>query len=252
MSKARQTITPRALTPQPKPAQREVVINVNKNVLFTMTLVVGAVVMLLGGFLVGQIMFRPRTAAQPAAPAASNNASGLPQALQQPGVAGAPSGVQVKPANPDPNAIHPNLDGYAPVPLSVIPVKAGEARIAIEGIDDKATLNMGAIKSGEKRQFNFQLKNVGSGDLIINQMYTSCGCTLANFAGREVTDAPFDPPVIIKPGQGFPLIITYDSVAMEDKGYVDKFVQIFTNDPTAKDIQQDYRETRFRLTGTVE
>ncbi len=254
MSKARQTITPRAPGAPAKPAQREVVINVNRNVLFTASLVLGALVLLALGFLVGNVVFRPRgatTQTAASAPAASNLPSGLPAQLQQPGVAGAPSGVQVKPANLDPNALHPNLEGYAPVSVAALPVAKGTPRIQIIGVDDKATLDMGQITPGEKRQYNFELKNVGEADLVINQMYTSCGCTLATFAGRQVTDDPFDPPVIIKPGQSSPLVISYDTAAIEDKGHVDKFVQIFSNDPTGKDIQQQYRETRFRLSGQV-
>jgi len=266
MSKVRQSITPRTVTAPPKPVEREVVINVNKNVLFALTLAFGALVMLGGGFAVGQLLFRPHntaattsTTANAVAPAAQggssapaiNNPSGLPSALQGAGVAGAPSGVQVKPANPDPNALHPNLEGYAPISVAALPVAPGAPRIQIIGIDEKATLDMGEITPGEKREYNFEMKNVGSVDLVVNQMYTSCGCTLATFAGRIVTDDPFDPSVIIKPGQSVPLNISYDSAALEDKGHVDKFVQIFSNDPTGKDIQQPFRETRFRLTGQV-
>lgn len=251
MSKARQNIAPRSAVPAPKPAQRELVINVNKTLLFTVSLILGAVLMLGGGFLVGQVVFRPRQAAAPAAPAQANvDSASLPGGLSQV-PPGAPSGVQVKPANPDPNAPHPNLEGYLPVSLKAVPLAKGAPRIEITNVDEKGTLNMGDVKKGEKREYNFDFKNVGEGDLIINQMYTSCGCTIATFAGRQVTDDPFDPPVIVKPGQSMPLKVTYDTTALDDKGYVDKFVQIFTNDPTGKDIQQPYRETRFRLTGNV-
>ncbi len=258
MSKAKQTIVPRPGTPAPAPAaQREVVINVNKNVLFTLTLVVGALVMLLGGFVVGQAVFRPRTAATTSAPAANApaGAAGLPSALQQPGISGEPSGVQLKPANPDPNALHPNLEGYAPVPVSAAPVAKGAPRLAVGGLDPKFTLDMGQLQSGEKKQYTFDVKNVGEGDLTIYKIYAGCGCTAGEFAGQPVNDDPefaFNPPVVIKPGQSLPLTVTYDSGALSDQGEIDKFIQIFSNDPTAKEFEKGFRETRFRLTGTVQ
>ena len=259
MSKAKQTIVPRAGTPPPTPAaQREVVINVNKNVLFTVTLVVGALVMLLGGFVVGQAIFRPQTSASTSASTsapAANAQPGLPQSLQQPGVAGEPSGVQVKPANPDPNALHPNLEGYAPVPVSAVPVAKGAPRISIGGLDPKFTLDMGPIQSGEKRAYTFDVKNVGEGNLTIYKIYAGCGCTAGEFDGRPVNDDPeyvFNPPVVIKPGQSLPLQVTYDSGALSDQGEIDKFIQIFSDDPTAKEFEKGFRETRFRLTGTVQ
>ena len=255
MSKAKQTVVPRPGTPAPTSGgQREVVINVNKNVLFAITLVVGALVMLLGGFVVGQALFRPRTAVTTSAPAADAQ-PGLPQSLQQPGVAGEPSGVQVKPANPDPNALHPNLEGYAPVPVSAVPVAKGAPRIAIGGLDPKFTLDMGQIQSGEKRQYTFDVQNVGEGNLTIYKIYAGCGCTAGEFAGQPVNDDPefvFNPPVVIKPGQSLPLTVSYDSGALSDQGEIDKFIQIFSDDPTAKEFEKGFRETRFRLTGTVQ
>ncbi|MCW5853890.1 MAG: DUF1573 domain-containing protein, partial [Anaerolineae bacterium] len=174
---------------------------------------------------------------------------------QQPGVAGEPSGVQVKPANPDPNALHPNLEGYAPVPASAAPVAKGAPRIAIGGLDPKFTLDMGPIQSGEKREYTFDVKNVGDGNLTIYKIYAGCGCTAGEFAGQAVNDDPeyvFNPPVVIKPGQSIPLKVTYDSGALSDQGEIDKFIQIFSDDPTAKEFEKGFRETRFRLTGTVQ
>ncbi|MFN8481751.1 MAG: DUF1573 domain-containing protein [Anaerolineae bacterium] len=247
MSKSKQSTAPRSAAPAaPK---REVVVNVNKNVLFAIALVLGALVMLGGGFFIGQALFRPRgtgdTVAQ-TAPGASNLPDSVPSNVQ-----GAPSGLQVKPAPSDPNALHPNLEGFVPVSPSAVPVNNGEARLAIEGINDKATYDMGDVKSGDKAVSKFTVKNVGKADLVINQMYTSCGCTLAEFAGRQVTDDPFVPPIVIKPGQAEPLNITYDPKVIQDEGKVDKFVQIFSNDPTAKKIEGEFKESRFRLTANV-
>ncbi len=246
MSKAKQSITPATPTPPAAGPKREVVMNVNKNVLFVLALTLGAVVMLSAGFLVGNALFRPRnvepqTAAAVAGQAVAGAANG----------SGSTSGVQIVPRQVDPNAVHPNLEGFVAVSAAEVPIAEGAPRIQVRGVDAKGTLDMGTMQPGEKREYTFELANIGKGDLVINQMYTSCGCTLANFAGRKVTDAPFDPPVIVKPGESLPLVIAYDSAANEDKGRVDKFVQVFSNDPTAKDIKEAFRETRFRMTGVV-
>ncbi|MFN8470779.1 MAG: DUF1573 domain-containing protein [Anaerolineae bacterium] len=249
MSKTKQSTAPRSPAPTAPAPRREVVVNVNKNVLFAIALVLGALVMLGGGFFIGQALFRPHTssdAVAQTAPGASNLPDSIPSDVQ-----GAPSGLQVKPAPSDPNALHPNLEGFVPVSPSAVPVNDGEARLAVEGIDDKATYDMGDVKSGDKKVSNFTIKNVGKADLVINQMYTSCGCTLAEFAGRQVTDDPFVPPIVIKPGESQPLNITYDPKVIQDEGKVDKFVQIFSNDPTAKKIEGEFKETRFRLTANV-
>lgn len=249
MSKAKQTVAPAPAATAQKGGQREVVLNVNKNLLFALTLALGAVVMLGAGFLVGNALFRPRGAeTQAAAVAGSASTAGQAGA---PNIEGLPSGVQVVPRQVDPNALHPNLEGFIAPAAADVPIAEGAPRIQVRGVDAKGTLDMGTIQPGEKRQYSFELANIGKGDLVINQMYTSCGCTLAQFAGRKVTDAPFDPPLVIKPGESLPLVIDYDTSINQDKGRVDKFVQIFSNDPTAKDIKETFRETRFRMTGIV-
>ncbi len=249
MSKTKQTMAPRPAGSATAAPKREVVVNVNKNVLFAIALVLGALVMLGGGFFIGQALFRPRgadTVAQTSSAPASNLPDSVPANVQ-----GAPSGLQVKPRSSDPNALHPNLEGFVPVSPDAVPVADGAPRLAVTGIDDKATYDMGDVQSGEKKVSNFTIKNVGKGDLVINQMYTSCGCTVAEFAGRQVTDDPFNPPIVIKPGESQPLNITYDPKVIQDEGKVDKFIQIFSNDPSAKKIEGEWLESRFRLTANV-
>ncbi len=249
MSKTKQTVAPRGAGPQAAAPKREVVVNINKNVLFGIALVLGALVMLGGGYFIGQQLFRPRGTADAGAQTVSTG-SNLPASVPA-DVQGAPSGVQVKPRNMDPNALHPNLDGFVPVSPDAVPVADGAPRLWVTGIDDKATYDMGDVQSGDKKVSNFTVKNVGKADLVINQMYTSCGCTVAEFAGRQVTDDPFNPPIVIKPGDSAPLNITYDPKLIQDEGKVDKFVQIFSNDPAAKKIEGDWLESRFRLTANV-
>lgn len=249
MSKAKQSITPATPTPPAAGSNRAVVLNVNKNVLFALTLALGAVIMLGAGFLVGNALFRPRNVEPQASAAVA--AAGQAAAAGAANASGLPSGIQVVPRQVDPNALHPNLEGFVAVSAAEIPIAEGAPRIQVRGVDQKGTLDMGTIQPGEKREYTFDLANIGKGDLVINQMYTSCGCTLANFAGRKVTDAPFDPPVIVKPGESLPLVIEYDTAVNQDKGRVDKFVQVFSNDPVAKDIKEAFRETRFRMTGVV-
>ena len=250
MSKTKQTMAPRPAGSAPAAPKREVVVNINKNVLFAIALVLGALVMLGGGFFVGQALFRPHGATDAVAQTSSAPTGGVADSAPF-NTEGASSGVQVKPRNPDPNALHPNVEGFVPVSPEAVPVADGAPRLAVSGIDDKATYDMGDLPGDQKKVTNFTIKNVGKGDLVINQMYTSCGCTLAEFAGRQVTDDPFVPPIVIKPGESQPLNITYDPKTIQDEGHVDKFVQIFSNDPTGKKIEGEWLETRFRLTGNV-
>jgi hypothetical protein len=59
-------------------------------------------------------------------------------------------------------------------------------------------------------------------------------------------DGTLQPPLTLKPGEEQDLFITYDPQALGDEGKINKFIQVFSNDPVGRN-----GETRFRLTGNV-
>ncbi len=68
----------------------------------------------------------------------------------------------------------------------------------------------------------FDLKNEGTSDLTITYAFTSCGCTLA----------PLDEEVTLKPGESYPLQVTYDPNFYGpnyELGEIEKNVTILSN-----------------------
>ena len=76
--------------------------------------------------------------------------------------------------------------------------------------------DFGNIIEGVKVAFKFKFKNVGGSDLIINQVKTSCGCTVSRF-----------PKKAIKPGQSNFIELTFDSRMR--KGFNHKNATVLAN-----------------------
>jgi len=105
---------------------------------------------------------------------------------------------------------------------------------------------LGTIKqSPEKVSTQFEIKNTGKSDLIIDNMDTSCMCTSATitYSGREGPvfgmsmhgNNPKNWQVVIPPGESATLNIYYDPMAhgiqKEEKLDITRFVTISSNDP---------------------
>ena len=83
---------------------------------------------------------------------------------------------------------------------------------------EQTTIDFGAFPQNDaRRTCTFAFSNVGQAPLIINYVYTSCGCTVADY--------PKDP---IAPGGRGVITVTYDG---SDKmpGRFKKAIQVFTN-----------------------
>lgn len=90
---------------------------------------------------------------------------------------------------------------------------------------------------------DFEFKNTGKSDLIINKLSSSCGCTSASVVyqgsvGPEFAMAghgkenPTDWEVVIRPGDSAILRLFYDPTVHPDlEGAVTRTVSIFSNDP---------------------
>ncbi|GAB4521415.1 MAG: hypothetical protein Tsb0013_24670 [Phycisphaerales bacterium] len=88
-------------------------------------------------------------------------------------------------------------------------------------VSDNTVQHAGLIYAAEPVNFEFELRNAGTADLIINRISSSCGCTVPDKTG--LVDVAF------KPGETLPSL----KVAYTPKGPGDssKIVTLFTNDP---------------------
>jgi hypothetical protein len=82
------------------------------------------------------------------------------------------------------------------------------------------------------------LENKGSGDLVINGMWTSCGCTQASLIinGEEgprfgMHNNPQDWSATLKPGEVAQLKVYYDPNVHPVRGHVTRIIEIYSNDP---------------------
>jgi len=67
----------------------------------------------------------------------------------------------------------------------------------------------------------FAVQNTGTADLVISNLVTSCGCTIAELSSS-----------VIPPGQRADLTVTFDPDFHETQGEVVRLVWFVTNDPT--------------------
>ncbi len=76
--------------------------------------------------------------------------------------------------------------------------------------------NFGTLKQGEKREHSFEFTNNGSLDLIVIDVKSSCGCTVASYSEEPIA-----------PGQTGQININYDST--DRIGVQEKKVIVRTN-----------------------
>ncbi len=76
--------------------------------------------------------------------------------------------------------------------------------------------DFGNVIEGVKVAYKFKFKNVGGSDLIINQVKTTCGCTVSRF-----------PKKAIKPGESNFVEITFDSFMRQ--GFNHKTATVLAN-----------------------
>jgi hypothetical protein len=88
----------------------------------------------------------------------------------------------------------------------------GTAEIEFE----KTMHDFGRIIQGEKVTYAFKFKNTGTGDLIISDVSSSCGCTIPNFTKEPV-----------KPGKTGWLKVTFESD--NRRGFQNKTVTVVSN-----------------------
>jgi hypothetical protein len=93
---------------------------------------------------------------------------------------------------------------------------------------ERAEVDLGNVPNGVVRTFKVELANRGQGDLVVEAVTTSCGCTTASIEPR-----------VIPPGGTGDLIIHYDSGAhgSDFSGQVARQVFVDTNDPDEPEVE---------------
>ncbi|MFQ5846519.1 MAG: DUF1573 domain-containing protein [Candidatus Methylomirabilales bacterium] len=86
--------------------------------------------------------------------------------------------------------------------------------------------DFGPVKQGQVATADIAVRNTGKGDLKIESVSTSCGCTSARV----------QPDVIPAGGEGR-LIIRYDSGVHPDRGPVQRHIYIASNDPDEAEVE---------------
>jgi hypothetical protein len=104
--------------------------------------------------------------------------------------------------------------------LGTVPALAGPTAAV-----DPLTLDLGMIDEGGSFERFVEVKNVGDGVLVLEDVKTSCGCTAAAVDG--VTE--------LKSGQSQKVKVTFNSKGQE--GQITKKIHITTNDPEHKDVE---------------
>lgn len=83
---------------------------------------------------------------------------------------------------------------------------------------NKPIHNFGSMKEGEIIACNFYIENTGKNNLIINNIETSCGCTIVKWNKQP-----------LKPGKKTKLEVEFNSSGRYGKQY--KVISIFANVP---------------------
>ena len=88
---------------------------------------------------------------------------------------------------------------------------------------DKTEIDMGSMCSGDKKEGNIIVRNIGNDTLRIFHVGTSCECTTVK-----------NPKAFLLPGQSDD--VEFEFTPFETQGKVEKYVYITTNDPTSQYI----------------
>lgn len=85
------------------------------------------------------------------------------------------------------------------------------------------TYDFGTVLEGAPVKHEFTIKNVGQADLVIGQVQTSCGCTVAQSEKKRLA-----------PGEETQLPVTFDT--RHERGQARRRIDVYTNDPQTPDL----------------
>jgi hypothetical protein len=98
--------------------------------------------------------------------------------------------------------------------VTIAAAEGGPPRIEI----DRTTVDLGEMKIGAVREMTFEIRNGGGSPLEISEIQSTCGCTVAELARRQ-----------IPPGEGTELLITFTAPRQREISY--KYLFVLSNDP---------------------
>ena len=93
--------------------------------------------------------------------------------------------------------------------------------------------NFGIVKYGDISEHVFKITNVGTEDLEILKISTSCACTKANVADKDK---------IISPGESADMLVTFDPAVHKDDsdlGELQRIVYVKTNDSENDEVEAE-------------
>lgn len=132
-------------------------------------------------------------------------------------------------------------------------------QLAVEGLNSHCgnAFDFGPLEPTEVGQQTFALKNVGDAPLTVTGLYTSCGCTVAQVEGHEVSGiGELSPPLLLQPGESKEFMIALDAKRVEGSSEP-RIVQIFSDDPRGVPFGEQWphpgqdRELRFAVLAQV-
>jgi len=134
-------------------------------------------------------------------------------------------------------------------PLCVISALLGlgtPSQASAQGLVPKpAALDFGDVFDGELAKGEITLKNTGETDWAVQQVRTSCGCTVATVHGPDGAEVPSRPrtsglPVVtLKPGEA--MTVGVELVTANQHGSVEKQLQIYPIDSSLNTINVPVR-----------
>ncbi len=262
---------------QARQSAREVEIQLDRRFLFGFATVLVLLVALGVGVLVGQLSSSPapspvavQAAPQGVAPQGGQSVAGPQQALPVQGAAPSASEGGVQLTEQDARGMNANLVLQDPcfvvnllefennlVKADFRVTKAspggGGPRLVIEGLNARCgtAFDFGLLAPSVVAEQTFRLKNEGDQDLVVTQLYTSCGCTVAAVEGYSIdNEGMLDPPVVLAPGESVAFTVALDAARMQGSREP-RIVQIFSNDPRGVDFPGRGKELRFAVLAQV-
>ncbi len=159
----------------------------------------------------------------PASPQANANQPGV----AVPTSANVASGLTA--ATPGAAPVNEVARGVSPVSVEDLPVAEGQPRIWIDELskENGFVYDLGRIDAYAVTEKTFTIHNLGTGDLVIEKVHATCGCTAAVIESST-----------IPPGGTTTIRIAYDPNVNQEQGkFIQKQIQIKSNDPVAPLIE---------------
>jgi thiol-disulfide isomerase/thioredoxin len=108
--------------------------------------------------------------------------------------------------------------------------KAPDIEIATPDVD------MGELEKGKIFDYRIDIKNTGTGNLVIENVYSTCGCLEVKdkrWPANSI-DAIKPKQVTVKPGQGISVAVAMDTNKVS--GAFERMIHVISNDPDNKDV----------------